>query len=196
MLKLSRNNEKQRRPFKIEARDIILKNFHDYQEPQPRTALGAATSFSKNKDFVDAYLSTPRFMKTLTDLSDEVMKQPTNKEKLRFLKQQLCEINKRLPAQVYIPFVNKSMRNYAILNIVAEEAIVFKTKERAPLLLALEVYRPTEITIDENFELKSHQEQQQKMQNPKKSQARDGSKRKRDGKQNQTPVLQGGDDEQ
>jgi hypothetical protein len=56
------------------------------------------TNFSKNKDFVDAYLSTPRFMKTLTDLSDEVLKQPTNKEKLRFLKQQLAEINKRLPA--------------------------------------------------------------------------------------------------
>ena len=98
-------------------------------------------------------------MKTLTDLSDEVLKQPTNKEKLRFLKQQLAEINRRLPAQVYIPFVNKSMRNYAILNIVAEEAVVFKTKERAPLLLAFEVYRPTEITIDENFELKSRQEQ-------------------------------------
>lgn len=99
-------------------------------------------------------------MKTLTDLSDEVLKQPTNKEKLRFLKQQLCEINRQLPAQVYIPFVNKSMRNYAVLNIVAEEAVVFKTKERAPLLLSFEVYRPTEITIDENVELKSQQELQ------------------------------------
>ena len=128
-------------------------------EDQPhRLAPAAATNSQKNKDFVDAYLSTPRFMKTLTDLSDEVLKQPTNKEKLRFLKQQLCEINRQLPAQVYIPFVNKSMRNYAVLNIVAEEAVVFKTKERAPLLLSFEVYRPTEITIDENVELKSQQE--------------------------------------
>lgn len=160
-----------------------MQNFQDFQEQQPRSTLGTATNFSKNKDFVDAYLSTPRFMKTLTDLSDEVMKQPTNKEKLRFLKEQLCEINKRLPAQVYIPFVNKSMRNYAILNIVAEEAIVFKTKERAPLLLAFEVYRPTEITIDENFELKCHQELQQKIQNQRKGQQlRDNNTRKRDGK--------------
>lgn len=55
---------------------------------------------------------------------------------------------------MYIPFVNSSIRNYAILNIVAEEAKVFITKERAPLMLTFEMYRPTEITIDENFELK------------------------------------------
>ena len=75
------------------------------------------------------------------------------------------------------------MRNYAILNIVAEEAIVFKTKERDPLLLAFEVYRQTEITIDENFELKCHQELQQKIQNQRKGQQlRDNNTRKRDGK--------------
>ena len=45
------------------------------------------------------------------------------------------------------------MRNYAVLNIIAEEAIVFKTKERAPILLTIEVYRPIEMTIDEPTEL-------------------------------------------
>lgn len=55
---------------------------------------------------------------------------------------------------MYIPFVNSSIRNYAILNIVAEEAKVFITKERAPLMLTFEMYRPTEITIDENLELR------------------------------------------
>jgi phosphatidylinositol 4-kinase len=69
------------------------------------------------------------------------------------VKHKLCELNKKLPAQVYIPFVSKSMRNYAVLNIIAEEAIVFKTKERAPILLTIEVYRPIEMTIDEPNEL-------------------------------------------
>ena len=45
------------------------------------------------------------------------------------------------------------MRNYAILNICAEEAKIFQTKERAPILLCLEVYRPIEMTIDEPTEL-------------------------------------------
>ena len=45
------------------------------------------------------------------------------------------------------------MRNYAILNIVAEEAKIFQTKERAPVLLCIEVYRPIEMTIDQPTEL-------------------------------------------
>ena len=49
------------------------------------------------------------------------------------------------------------MRNYAVLNIVAEEAVVFKTKERAPILLTIEVYRPIEMTIDEPPELYENQ---------------------------------------
>jgi hypothetical protein len=49
------------------------------------------------------------------------------------------------------------MRNYAVLNIIAEEAIVFKTKERAPILLTIEVYRPIEMTIDEPHELYENQ---------------------------------------
>jgi hypothetical protein len=46
---------------------------------------------------------------------------------------------------VYIPFVNGSLRNYAILNIVVEESRLFLTKERAPFMICLEVFRPDEI---------------------------------------------------
>ena len=79
----------------------------------------------KNRDFINAYLSTPQFIKTLTEMSDDVMKYTTSEEKKVFLKKRLCEINRKLPAQVYLPFVNKSMRNYAILNICVEEAKIF-----------------------------------------------------------------------
>ena len=57
-------------------------------------------------------------------------------------------LNKQLPGAVYLPFVNQSMRNYAVLHIVAEETRIFKTKERCPLLLCIEVYRPTEIALE------------------------------------------------
>lgn len=40
------------------------------------------------------------------------------------------------------------MRNYAVLHIVAEESRIFKTKARCPLLLCIEVYRPTEIALE------------------------------------------------
>lgn len=74
---------------------------------------------------MNAYLSTPQFIKTLTDMSDDVMKYYSPDEKKLFLKKRLCEINRQLPSAVYIPFVNKSMRNYAILNICVEEAKIF-----------------------------------------------------------------------
>ena len=41
------------------------------------------------------------------------------------------------------------MRNFAVLHIVAEESRIFKTKERCPLLLCIEVYRPTEIALEQ-----------------------------------------------
>jgi|LauGreDrversion4_2_1035121.scaffolds.fasta_scaffold158365_2 hypothetical protein len=39
------------------------------------------------------------------------------------------------------------MRNFAILHIVADESRIFKTKERAPVMLCIEVYRPIEISL-------------------------------------------------
>jgi len=39
------------------------------------------------------------------------------------------------------------MRNYAVLHIVADESRIFKTKERAPIMLTLEVFRPIEETL-------------------------------------------------
>jgi hypothetical protein len=40
------------------------------------------------------------------------------------------------------------MRNFAILHIVADESRIFKTKERAPVMLCFEVYRPIELSLD------------------------------------------------
>ena len=40
------------------------------------------------------------------------------------------------------------MRNYAVLHIAAYESRIFRTKERAPVMLCLEVYRPFEISLE------------------------------------------------
>jgi ATP-dependent Lon protease len=52
---------------------------------------------------LNAYLSTPKFIKNLTDISNELIT-VTNREE--YLKEQLKSINKMLPASVYIPLVN------------------------------------------------------------------------------------------
>ena len=97
---------------------------------------------------MNAYLSTPKFIKTLTDISLKLIHEPKREE---YLRREIRKINKILPSSVYIPFVNgksneliiiDSIRNYAILHIVTDEAKIFQTKERAPLLLCLEAFRP------------------------------------------------------
>lgn len=133
------------KPFKIEARDIIMKPF-----------ILARDTYLQNlihQDYIDAYQSTPNFIRRLTDISDEVMTYNTPQEKKLFLKQALCDVNTRLPAQVYIPFVNKSMRTHAVLHIAVDEAKIFQTKERAPLLLCIEAYRPIEMTLGDAPEI-------------------------------------------
>ena len=40
------------------------------------------------------------------------------------------------------------MRNYVVLNIVVDEARIFKTKERAPTMLCIECYRPVELSLE------------------------------------------------
>ena len=56
-------------------------------------------------------------------------------------------INRNLPSNVYIPFVNNSWRNYTVLNICENESKLFLTNTRAPFLICLEIYRPEEILV-------------------------------------------------
>jgi hypothetical protein len=80
----------------------------------------------------------------LTEISLALINVPDRKA---YLRTELSKLNRALPGTVYIPFVNSSMRNYAVLHIAVEEAKVFQTKERAPLLLCIEVFRPEELTL-------------------------------------------------
>lgn len=93
---------------------------------------------------LNAYLSTPKFVTRLTDISYQLIAETNRTE---YLKTEILKINKMLPASVYIPFVNSSLRNYAILHIVSDEVKIFQTKERAPLLLCLEAFRPEELML-------------------------------------------------
>ena len=70
----------------------------------------------------NAYLSTPRFIKYLTDISVIISKEVNKKDAL---KRELRKLNQYLPASVYIPFCQESIRNYAVLHIPPEECAVF-----------------------------------------------------------------------
>ena len=92
-----------------------------------------------------AFKSTPNFMEALTDLGVAILNYDGDKK--QFLIDGLKEINQGLPANIYIPFVNNSWRNYTILNVLENETKLFLTKNRAPYMVCLEIYRPEEILI-------------------------------------------------
>jgi phosphatidylinositol 4-kinase len=73
-------------------------------------------------------------------------------DKRALLVQELIKLNDFLPSTVYIPFTSYKMRNYIILHIPPQEARVFKTKSRAPYMIAVEMYLPLEIAYCESNE--------------------------------------------
>ena len=78
------------------------------------------------------------------------MKDTPKSEKVSILQQELMKLKQHLPASVYIPFVQNSTRNYCVLHIPPAEARVFQTKERAPIMLSIEVFRPDEMLLTIN----------------------------------------------
>ena len=98
---------------------------------------------------LNSFLSTPKFIKCLTELSERLglMRDANKSTKMKILKEELLQINQFLPASVYIPFVDNSTRNNCVLHIPPDEARIFQTKERAPVMLCIEIFRPDEMGV-------------------------------------------------
>ncbi|OMJ79584.1 hypothetical protein SteCoe_20393 [Stentor coeruleus] len=87
----------------------------------------------------DPFDSTMAFIDKLTSISTTIMK---SSDKKSVLQKELIKVNENLPACVYIPFNNPKLRESFVLHIPISEAKVFTTKERAPYLICIEVFRP------------------------------------------------------
>ena len=93
---------------------------------------------------LSSFLSNINFIDHLCNLCD-VLLNTLDSERKKTLFNEIKKINKILPANVYIPFVNHSIRNYVIASIPISEAKIFKTKERAPYMVTLECFRLDEL---------------------------------------------------
>ena len=97
----------------------------------------------KDINFI-SYHSTLNFIEHLCDISNELPKYPIEKQKI-FLYQKLNEINKKLPCNVYLPFLKNSTRNYLVCHVPIEGVKIFRTKTRCPIMLTFELVRIDEI---------------------------------------------------
>ena len=97
-----------------------------------------------------SYHSSINFIDHLCDISNELPKHPID-EQMLYLYKELCEINKKLPCNVYLPFLHESTRNYMICHIPLDGVKIFRTKTRCPIMLTFELIRINE-TNKENKE--------------------------------------------
>ena len=100
-----------------------------------------------------SYHSSLNFIDHLCDISNDLPKHPIDDQML-FLYEQLNIINKKLPCNVYLPFLKDSARNYIICHIPLEGVKIFRTKTRCPIMLTFEIIRIDEI----NKEIKEDEE--------------------------------------
>ena len=94
-----------------------------------------------------SYHSSLNFIDHLCDISNELPKHPID-EQMLYLYEQLLEINKKLPCNVYLPFLAESTRNYLICHIPLDGVKIFRTKTRCPIMLTFEMIRIDEINKD------------------------------------------------
>ena len=110
----------------------------------------------KDINFI-SYHSTLNFIDHLCDISNDLPKFPID-EQMLFLYKKLNEINKKLPCNVYLPFLKDSARNYLVVHIPLDGVKIFRTKTRCPIMLTFEMVRINEI----NKEIQKEEEREDK----------------------------------
>ena len=101
-----------------------------------------------------SYHSSLNFIDHLCDICNDILKYSNEFQKI-YLFNKITEVNKKLPCNVYLPFLKESTRNYIVCHIPLEEIKIFKTKTRCPIMLTFELIRIDEVNRankeEENF---------------------------------------------
>ena len=102
----------------------------------------------------ESYHSSLNFIDHLCDICSELTKYNNDFQKI-FLFNKLLEMNKKLPCNVYLPFLQESTRNYIVCHIPLSGVKIFRTKTRCPIMLTFELIRIDEVNKankeEENF---------------------------------------------
>lgn len=123
---------------------------------------------------LNVFSSAINFYEHLGNIGDHLLTFKDKESSMTFLKNKLIEVNKKLPANIYLPFLR--VRNMIIAHISIPDAKIFKTKNRAPFMIVLECFRIEE--LDSNYEFSNDNNLLYKEDNPKTNTKRKYNKRK------------------
>ena len=102
-----------------------------------------------------SFLSNINFFDHLTNICERIRFIDSPEMRQSELIKEITKINENLPYNVYIPFSNKEIRNNLICHISIKDTKVFKTKERAPIILTFECFRLEELCYEHNVKIKT-----------------------------------------
>ena len=102
-----------------------------------------------------SFLSNINFFDHLTNICERIRFIDSPEMRQSELIKEITKINENLPYNVYIPFTNKDMRNNLICHISIKDTKVYKTKERAPIILTFECFRLEELCYEHHVKVKT-----------------------------------------
>ena len=123
--------------------DLINEDENSKEDEEKRNKNSEKNKKTNDINF-SSYHSSLNFIDHLCDICNELAKYSNDFQKI-FLYGKLLEINKKLPCNVYLPFLKESTRNYLICHIPLEDIKIFRTKTRCPVMLTFEMVRIDEI---------------------------------------------------
>ena len=100
---------------------------------------------------LSSFLSTINFYDHLSNLCDRIRYLSNDEDRQNELVKELNKLNNDMPYNIYIPFSTSDIRNYMIGKLSIKDSKVFKTKERAPILITAECFRLEEWCFDKKL---------------------------------------------
>ena len=100
---------------------------------------------------LSSFLSNINFYDHLCNICERIKYLPNDETRQEELIKELNKLNNNMPYNIYIPFSTSDIRNYIIGKISIKDSKVFKTKERAPILITAECFRLEEWCYDKKL---------------------------------------------
>ena len=117
--------------------------------------MNSIKQIDENDINLTSFLSNINFFDHLTNICERIRFIDSPEMRQIELIKEITKINENLPYNVYIPFSNKEIRNNLICHISIKDTKVFKTKERAPIILTFECFRLEELCYEHNVKIKT-----------------------------------------
>ena len=117
--------------------------------------MNSIKQIDENDINLTSFLSNINFFDYLTNICERIRFIESPEIRQSELIKEITKINENLPYNIYIPFSNKEIRNNLICHISIKDTKVYKTKERAPIMLTFECFRLEELCFEHNVKVKT-----------------------------------------